>query len=249
MSERHLVVVADEPALARAVAEHVVETGREALRARARFDLALAGGSTPKAAYGLLAIPPLRDALDWSKVRFFFGDERCVPPEDPQSNYKMARDALLAPLSIAPERVFRMRGEDDPPGAARAYAALLLERLGSPPVLDLVMLGMGPDCHTASLFPGNDPCAEDEALARAPYVEKLATYRITLTPHAINAARHVAIAAAGSAKAEALRDVLEGPYDPLRRPIQVVRPTSGTLLWLVDREAVTLLKTTSVKRS
>ena len=242
MSEPHLIVVADAAALARAVAEHVVEAANEVLATRGRFDLALAGGSTPQAAYELLASAPLRDRVDWSKVRFFFGDERCVPPDDPQSNYKMAHDALLRPLSIDPERIFRMRGEDDPPSAARAYAALLVERLGNPPAVDLLMLGMGPDGHTASLFPGSDPFAADDALVRAPYVEKFATYRITLTPRAINAARKVAIAAAGGVKAEALRDVFEGPYDPVRRPIQVVRPTHGTLTWLVDRAAVTLLE-------
>jgi 6-phosphogluconolactonase len=243
MSEPRLVVVADEAALARAAAEHVVEAAHEALAARDRFDLALAGGSTPKAAYQLLAAPPLRESLDWSKVRFFFGDERCVPPGDPQSNYKMAYDALLAPLGIAPEHVFRMRGEDDPASAARAYAASLVEQLGSTPVLDLVMLGMGPDGHTASLFPGSDPFTDDETLVRAPYVQKFGTYRITLTPRAINAARSIAVAVAGTAKAEALRDVLEGPYDPLRRPVQVLRHGAGSLTWLVDRAAVTLLET------
>jgi 6-phosphogluconolactonase len=241
VSEPRLVIVPDEAALARAVAEHVIEAAHEALAARDRFDLALAGGSTPKAAYELLSAPPLRDSLDWSKVRFFFGDERCVPPDDPQSNYKMAHETLLAPLSIAPDAVFRMRGEDDPPKAARAYAELLVEQLGEPPVLDLVMLGMGPDGHTASLFPGSDPFTGDDALVRAPYVEKFTTYRISLTPRVINAARKVVIAAAGAAKAEAVRDVLEGPYEPVRRPIQVVRPTAGTLTWFVDRDAVTLL--------
>jgi 6-phosphogluconolactonase len=256
-----LVVVAGEAELARALAEHVAEAAREAIAARGRFDLALAGGSTPKAAYELLAAAPLRDTVDWAKVRFFFGDERCVPPDDPQSNYKMARDALLAPLGIGAEpveaepveaelveaelveagRVFRMRGEDDPPGAARAYAAELVQRLGDPPAFDLLLLGMGPDGHTASLFPGSDPFAGDAALVRAPYVAKFAACRLTLTPRAIAAARKVAVAAAGAAKAEALRDALEGPYDPQRRPIQVVRRTDGTLTWLVDRAAAALL--------
>ncbi|MGP6159371.1 MAG: 6-phosphogluconolactonase [Vulcanimicrobiaceae bacterium] len=244
MSESQFIVAADEAALAKAVAEHVVEVAHESLAARGRFDLALAGGSTPKAAYQLLAAAPLRERVDGAKVRFFFGDERCVPPDDAQSNYKMAHDALLGPLSIPPERIFRMHGEDDPPSAARSYARTLLEQLGSAPVLDLVMLGMGPDGHTASLFPGTDPLLDDEALVRAPYVEKFSTYRLSLTPRVINAARNVAIAAAGKAKAEALRDVLEGPHDPIRRPIQVVQPTSGTLTWLLDRAAVTLLKAT-----
>jgi 6-phosphogluconolactonase len=241
-----LVVVPDETVLGRTVAEHVVAVGGRAIAARGRFDLALAGGSTPKAAYALLAARPLRDALDWSKVRFFFGDERCVPPDDAQSNYRMALEALLAPLDIASERVFRMHGEDDPQHTARAYAGVLVDELGSTPAFDMLMLGMGPDGHTASLFPGTDPLVDDALLVRAPYVEKFRTYRITLTPRVINAARQVAIATAGPSKAEALERVLGGPYDPTALPIQIVRPTSGTLTWFVDRAAVAALDPASL---
>lgn len=236
-AKANVVVVADAAALARTLAEAFVDAGRDAIATRSRFDVALAGGSTPKDAYALLALPPLRAALDWSRVRFFFGDERCVPPDDDQSNYKMAREALFEPLGISAERIFRMRGEDEPSAAARAYADILKTDLGPNPVFDLILLGMGPDGHTASLFPGSDPLEDDELLVRAPYVAKFSTYRITLTPRVLCAARRVAIATAGPEKTAALSAVLEGPYDPIRYPIQIVNPAEGRLTWLVDRVA------------
>jgi 6-phosphogluconolactonase len=237
-----LVVVEDEAALARAAAENFVSSAARATAARGRFDVALSGGTTPKAAYALLAAEPFREAVDWPKVRFFFGDERCVPPGDAESNYKTARDGLFEPLVIDAGQIFRMHGEDEPQAAAAAYATLLRDAgSGGPPVFDLVILGMGPDGHTASLFPGTDPLEDDAALVRAPYVAKFATHRITLTPRVINAARAVAIATGGSAKADALRGVLEGPHDPTRYPIQIVAPSDGALTWFVDKAAAALL--------
>ncbi len=239
MTVRPTVEVFETPAaLARAVAEHVVTVGTEAIERRGRFDIALAGGSTPKAAYELLHGPEFRETLDWNLVRFFFGDERCVPPDDTASNYKMAKESLLDPLQILPHAVFRMQGEREPAEAAAAYAEILRKEIGREPVLDLIMLGMGADGHTASLFPGSDPAAEETVLVRAPWVAKLATFRLTLTPHVINAARNVAIATEGDAKAGALAAVLDGPYAPQTYPIQIVSPRTGTLRWLVDRAAV-----------
>jgi 6-phosphogluconolactonase len=235
-----LVVVDDDVALARAVAERVIAAGNEAIAARGRFELALAGGSTPKAAYALLASAEFRGRLDWRRVRFFFGDERCVPPTDDQSNYKMAKETLFDGLSIDRDHVFRMRGEDEPAHAAGVYAAELLRELPATnvaPTLDLVMLGMGPDGHTASLFPGSDPFAGDELLVRAVYVEKLDAHRITLTPRTIGAAREILVATAGDAKAAALAAVLEGPYEPDRFPSQILARTQARLTWLVDRAA------------
>jgi 6-phosphogluconolactonase len=235
-------IAADEGALAELVTKFVVARALEAIAARGKFDIALAGGSTPKAAYALLAAEPYRSSVDWSRVRFFFGDERCVPPADPQSNFKTASDALLRPLGIAPQRIFRMLGEIDPPLAAAAYAEVLRAELGDPPILDLVLLGMGADGHTASLFPGTDPFCGDESLVRAPWIAKLGGYRITLTPRAINAARAVAIAAAGAAKAEALKEAIQGPHDTVRTPIQAVHPGGGSLSWFVDAAAAAKLE-------
>jgi 6-phosphogluconolactonase len=240
MAAGTLVVLADETALARAVADHFTATARDAIEARGRFDVALSGGSTPKAMYALLAAES-RDALDWSAMRFFFGDERCVPPDDAESNYKTAADGLLGPLDIAPAHVFRMHGEDEPTAAARAYADVLRTQLGPESAFDLVLLGMGPDGHTASLFPGADPLTDNDALVRAPWVAKFSTFRITVTPRVINAARNVAIAAGGAGKAAVLRDVREGPYEPALRPIQIVDPKPGVLTWCVDEAAASAL--------
>jgi len=238
-----LVVVADETALARAVADRFIANAKSALAAHDRFDVALAGGSTPKAAYALLAAE-YRDAIRWEGVRFFFGDERCVPPADDQSNFKMASETLLRPVGVAAERVFRMRGEDEPLQAARAYAEVLRRELPAEegrPVFDFIMLGMGPDGHTASLFPGEDPLTDDAALVRAPFVAKFDTYRITLTPRVLNAARLVEVATAGAPKADALAAVLEGPRDPRTYPSQILEPSPGRLTWLVDEAAAAKL--------
>ena len=238
----NLNIVADAAALAQVVAACFVDAARTAVAVKGTCSIALAGGTTPRAAYTLLASPPLREELDWSKLRFFFGDERCVAPNDPQSNYKMAYDTLLGPLGIPPEQIFRMRGEDEPAKAARDYAANLRSELGSQPALDLMMLGMGPDGHTASLFPGSDPLEDDASLVRAPYVAKFSAYRLTVTPRVINNSRLVAIATAGPEKAAALATAIEGPRDPVRCPVQIVAPVHGRLIWLVDRAAASSLR-------
>jgi len=238
------VVVPDEAALARALAERIVELGREAIAARSRFNIALAGGSTPKATYALLAQPPFRHALDWKRVRFFFGDERCVPPTDDASNYHTAKVTLLEGLSIPHEAVFRMHGEEEPSAAAGSYAAVILRELpldNEVPTFDLILLGMGPDGHTASLFPGTDPLEDDELLVRAPYVKKFSTHRITLTPRVLNGARDIIVATAGPSKADALAAVLHGPRDPKTYPSQILEPRAGRLTWLVDTAATAKL--------
>jgi 6-phosphogluconolactonase len=237
-----LRIAADEAALAELLTKFVAVRAREAIAAHGRFDIALAGGSTPKAAYAILAAEPYRSSVDWSLVRFFFSDERCVPPSDPQSNFKTANDELLRPLGIAPGQIFRMRGEIEPALAAASYAEIVREELGALPAFDLVLLGMGADGHTASLFPGSDPTLDEESLVRAPWVGQLCAHRITLTPRAINAARAVAIAAAGPEKAEALRKAIQGPHDTVRTPIQAVHPDGGSLSWFVDAAAAANLE-------
>ncbi|MFN2449545.1 MAG: 6-phosphogluconolactonase [Candidatus Baltobacteraceae bacterium] len=193
--------------------------------------------TSPRAAYALLAQEPWRGEVDWQRVRVFFGDERCVPPANAESNYKMADDTLLSKVPLPAQSVHRMRGEDDPAEAAQAYATLLIALLGEEPHFDLLLLGMGPDGHTASLFPGSDPRTDEAQLVRAVWVEKLKTHRITLTPAAINDARHIVIACEGAAKAEMLHEVREGAYDPAAHPVQIVSPASGLLEWFADRAA------------
>lgn len=230
--------VYDGPAeLAAALADTFVAEASSAIAERGAFFVALAGGTTPKNAYELLAQAPRRDRVDWRHVFVYFGDERCVSPERAESNYRMAREAFLDGVALPAGHVHRMRGEDDPLAAARDYATLLIQTMGDLPRFDLLMLGMGADGHTASLFPGTDPCTDDDRLVRAPYVEKLGAYRLTITPMVINAARHIVIATEGLPKAPALYAVREGPYQPLVHPIQIVQPSGGRLTWLVDRAA------------
>ncbi len=242
MLERsNLIVVRDAEALAERVARHTLDAGAHALALRGRFDVALAGGSTPKAAYELLASPRFRGELDWSRVRFFFGDERCVPPEHADSNYRMTNETLFAPLGIAASQIARIHGEDDPAAAAEAYNAQLIDLLGSSPCLDIVFLGMGPDGHTASLFPGTIGALDLTQFVVANFVPKFGSYRITLTPQIINAARYVTITAAGAEKADALAAVISGPHEPERYPAQLVAPSTGQLDWFVDAAAASKL--------
>lgn len=223
--------------LAQGVADAFLQDANDAIRERGAFFVALAGGSTPKAAYTLLAQEPRRGGLDWNHVFVYFGDERCVGPDDVDSNYRMAREAFLHSVGIPDKNVHRMRGEDEPAQAARDYAAMLIETMGDNPRFDLIMLGMGPDGHTASLFPGTDPLTDDDRLVRAVFVQKLGVHRITLTPHVINNARHVLISTEGLPKAPALYAVREGPYDPQIHPVQIVSPHEGRLTWCIDKAA------------
>ncbi len=230
--------ICETPAqLEEAVADLFVDDARSTIEQRGAFFAALSGGTTPKAAYALLTRADCRTVIDWQRVFIYFGDERCVPPESNESNYKMAFETFLSKVPIPPQNVRRMHGEDDPLRAAKAYAQVLIETMGEPPRFDLVLLGMGADGHTASLFPGTDPRTDEEQLVRALFVEKLGAHRLTLTPRVINNARHVVIALEGLPKAPALYAVREGPYDPIAHPVQIVSPHDGTLTWLVDKAA------------
>ncbi|MBC5799307.1 MAG: 6-phosphogluconolactonase [Candidatus Eremiobacteraeota bacterium] len=241
-----MVVVDDAGSLARALAERFVAAAHEACERHGRFDVVLAGGSTPKAAYELLAASHFREQVDWRAVRFFFGDERCVPPDDDASNYKMAKAALGAAMAGA-GAVFRMHGEEEPQSAALAYAKVLRKEAGDEPVFDLVLLGMGPDGHTASLFPGSDPRTDDAALVRAPFVAHLNAYRLTLTPRALCGGRAIVVALSGSEKAQTLREVLTADApEYLRYPIEVLQSGAAQLTWLVDRSASAALSAARV---
>ena len=218
---------ADE--VARAAADAFVAIVAGVLADRAVVRVALAGGSTPKAMYHLLASPAYRDRVDWRRVEIFFGDERCVPPDHPDSNYRMAREALLDHVPLGADRVHRICGERPPEEAAAQYQ----QKLVRDAALDLVLLGMGPDGHTASLFPGTPVLAETHALAAAVYVAKMSSWRVTLTAPVLSAAGHVMITTVGAEKAEALATALLDP--PGTVPIQLVRAVDQR--WLVDREA------------
>jgi 6-phosphogluconolactonase len=237
----------DAAGIARAAADLVLATARAALAEHGRCAIALAGGSTPRALYRLLAVPPWRDAMPWADILWFWGDERHVPPDHPDSNFRMAHDALLSQVPVPAANVFRIEAEDpDPAAAAVRYEARIRDALGLGPkvfpTFDLVLLGIGADGHTASLFPGTVALRETRRIVVANRVPQLDTDRITLTAPAINHAARVVFLVAGADKAPALAAVLEGPRDPDRLPSQLVAPDSGPALWLVDHAAAAQLK-------
>ena len=238
-----LQIYRDSQTLAQALAELFVTTGALAMAERGVFRVALSGGETPRAAYELLGEEPLNQELSWSDVFIYFGDERCVPPTDEQSNYLMAKKAFLDSVRIPHANVHRIRGEIDPGLAANEYASILRADLGETPQFDLVMLGLGTDGHTASLFPGTPPDTDDDALVRAVYAKSQMMWRVTITAEVINNARTVVFAVEGPEKAQILAAVYEGPIDPVKYPAQIVQPRSGRLVWLVDQLAAGMLKT------
>lgn len=240
--ERSLRVFDGPDALLSAAREEVVARAQKALRARRRFTLALSGGSTPKKLYESL----VGAEIDWTRTQVFFGDERCVPPDHADSNYRMAREALLSKIAIPEKNVHRVPSEDaDPERAAKAYEQDLQSffklRPGELPTFDLCLMGMGPDGHTASLFPGTTALAEEVRLAVAPYVEKLGAWRVTMSAPVFNHARCVLFLVAGEDKAEALKGVLESERPADELPAKLVKPGAGELLWWVDKGAAKLL--------
>jgi 6-phosphogluconolactonase len=239
---RHL---ADKEAVSQTAAEEFHRLACAAVASRGRFSVALSGGSTPKRLYQILAAPPWRDTLDWSRIELFFGDERSVPPDDEDSNYHMAREAMIEPLGLSPTRVHRMEAErPNLEAAAQAYEATLARSFGlpagalaRPPAFDLVLLGMGPDGHTASLFPYTAALRETKRWCVPNWVPQQNTHRMTLTVPVLNRAGVVMFLVAGGDKAEPLAAVLEGPPDHERLPSQRIQPICGKLLFLVDPAA------------
>lgn len=243
--EPELRVLPDPEVLADSVAQAFVGLARSAANDGGRFAVALAGGRTPRAVYRRLATTH-RAAVPWEGVHLFWGDERYVPPDHPESNYRMARDALLDHVSIPAGNVHPFRTElAEPEEAARAYEQTLRQFFGDRwPRFDLVLLGLGTDGHVASLFPGSPALNERDRLAVHVQGPKPPRLRLTLTLPAINRAAHVHFLVVGASKAEALQRTLEGARDPLASPAQAVRPTDGEVCWWLDREATNRLKTT-----
>jgi 6-phosphogluconolactonase len=224
--------------LALAAAQWVVQTIQARLQVAKHFSLVLSGGSTPQALYRQLANFPYATEIDWTRLHVFWGDERCVPPNHPQSNYRMAYQALLDHVPVPREHIHRMRGEQPPEEAAKAYAQELAQFFSErQPQFDLVLLGIGADGHTASLFPHSAALKEDQRWVVANYAPSQASWRITLTIPALNAARQVAFLVSGADKANTLQRVLEGPYQPDELPAQFIQPA----VWMVDAAAASLL--------
>lgn len=236
MAEPLIKVEASAEAVAEEAARRIVAAFEESVELKGRFSLALAGGSTPKMLYERLAAEPYREAIDWAKVHAYFGDERCVGPEHADSNFRMAREALLSRVPIPLDNVNRMSGEIDPEAAAKEYGLLLKDHFGDAGC-DVVLLGMGDDGHTASLFPDTAALKETEHRCVANFVPKLDAWRLTLTAPFINRAWQVMVLVTGSSKAGRVRQVLEDKPDPAETPIRLIDPDVGKLVWIMDAAA------------
>lgn len=245
-------IVANAGALAHTAAARVIAVAQESVEDHGRFTIALSGGSTPELLCSLLTRPEYRDGIDWGKTFVFWGDERTVSPDDPESNFCMARDSLLDYVPIPRDQIFRMRGEIDPEVAAREYEQALRQTFdlgpGEMPVFDLVMLGIGSDGHTASLFPHTDALHETERLTVANKVPQLDTTRITITTPVIQAADNVLMLVSGAAKAEAVQLALEGEPNYLETPSQLLREARGRVIWLIDEPAAAELSRAPSRR-
>lgn len=238
----NLRILASASDLANAAGELFVAQSGEAVTQRGLFTVALSGGSTPKLLYQLLADPNdhFRKEIRWPSIHFFWTDERHVAPDHSESNYRMANESMLSRVPVSEHKVHRIKSENpNAAEAAKEYEEEILKFVpGSPPRLDLILLGLGTDGHTASIFPGTEVLHERERLVAASYVEKLKSYRITMTLPLINNAASIVFLVSGPEKAEIVREVLRGPK---RYPAQEVRPSNGELAWLLDREAASKL--------
>ncbi|HXD79763.1 MAG TPA: 6-phosphogluconolactonase [Puia sp.] len=229
--------------MSHAVAAWIADCIAATLAKQDRFTIALSGGSTPKALHKLLAASPLKEKIDWSKLHVFWGDERAVPFSDGRNNAKMAYDTLLRFVPVPAAQIHIMRTDIPPEESAREYEKLLHSCFGPDgPSFDLVLLGMGDDGHTLSLFPGTAAVHEEKAWVIAFFLEAQDMFRITLTKAIVNRASKIAFLTVGTGKAHALKEVCQGPPDPDRYPSQVIRPVSGELHWFVDAAAAAELK-------
>ncbi len=244
-------IVEDAEAVAREAAIEFARIARDAVIQRGFFSVALSGGSTPRRLYEMIAERAAgRAGVPWETVHFFFGDERPVPPDHPDSNYRMVNEALLSKIPVPVGNVHRIAGENpDLDNAAHLYEmdlrGFFVARQalsGVFPQFDLILLGLGIDGHTASLFPGTTAVWEQQRWVTAPWVEKLNSHRVTITPPVLNAAGHVLFLVSGEEKSETLEEVLLGEFDPGRLPSQIVRPKDGHVTWLIDEAAARRLQ-------
>lgn len=240
----NVVIFSDVEKLSIAAADTIVRIAHESIAARGHFTLALSGGSTPKKLYGLLATEAYRSQIDWSKIDIFWSDERCVPADDAESNYRMAHEVMLSKLPIPTARIHRVPADQaDREAASLTYAQEIQQVIGAEgvPSIDLIQLGMGPEGHTASLFPHQASLHEVDRLIMPVTVPKPPPPRLTFTPPLLNAARHILFLVTGAEKDEAVQAVLEGSYQPEEYPAQIVRPTSGEVTWMLDTGAAAKL--------
>lgn len=240
-NNRQIVVSASEEEAAQNCSDYILHALTEAAGSKGRANLAISGGSTPQFLFAAMA----KAKFDWTKVHIFWVDERCVPPTDDQSNYKLANETLLTPAGVPKENIHRIQGELPPEQAAGRYLEDIQQsfalRDGQLPVFDVIHRGIGSDAHTASLFPGEPLIGNRDGIAAAVWVEKLKSHRVTLLPGVLLAARATVIQAAGDDKAEPIHNVLEGPEDPYRFPCQIAARDSGKTTWFLDQAAAAKL--------
>ena len=209
-----------------------------------QFNLVLSGGSTPKDVYKYLS-DNYKDQINWSKINFFWGDERCVPPDDDQSNYKMANESLLSNVNVIEDNIFRIRGEDDPQKEANRYCEIInktvLKKNNNKPAFDLIMLGLGEDGHTASIFPNQPDLIDDENICAVAIHPETKQKRITLTGKIINNSKNIIFIVAGKKKSQVVADILKNKLVAEKYPAYYIRPVNGNLYWFLDNEAASLL--------
>ena len=238
MAERDIILCRDLVELSRKTAERFIQLARELVEGCGRMTVAFSGGSTPKHLYSLLASPDYKNRIPWNNVEVFWGDERCVPPDHSESNFRMAQEALLSKIKIPPENIHRMRGEQEPQVAAAEYEKGLQKifglNSGALPRFDLILLGIGEDGHTASLFPDGEALNETKHLVLAPFVGQLNSYRLTLSLPVLNNAANVWFLVAGSSKAGAVKQAFSSSSD---LPAAKVQPVNGKLTWFITRDA------------
>lgn len=234
----HFYTYNDLDKLSYAIADWMIYQISDTLNKKGRFTIALSGGSTPQRLYSILTEEPYNQKIDWSKMHIFYGDERVVPFEDKRNNAKMSYDTLLNHVPIPASQIHVMKTDIDPHEAARQYEVILHQYFDhSDTTFDLVLLGMGDDGHTLSVFPGSELVAEKSAWAKAIWVPAQDMYRITLTPGLVNKSAVVAFLTTGANKSATLKQVIKGEFNPDQYPSQLICPTNGELYWFVDREA------------
>jgi 6-phosphogluconolactonase len=241
----HLDIFTNDDALNHEAAKYIVRIANQAVVTHGRFTFALSGGNTPKTVYGLLATDPYRDQIDWNSVDVFWGDERCVPPDDPESSFHMAEQVLLSKVPIPAANIHRMPADQpDREAASVAYTQEMQRVFGTNgiPSFDLIQLGMGPEGHTASLFPHQPSLHVTDRLVVPVHVPKPPPDRLTFTPPVLNAAKNVLFIVTGDEKAAAVHAVIEGPYEPDEYPAQIVRPPHGEVTWMIDTAAASQLQ-------
>lgn len=232
----------DKEELLADLAEFIIKIGNQSIEERGVFNFVLTGGNSPKGLYNSLATK-YRDQLDWSRVFFFFGDERYVDPDDKDYNGRMARASILAPLGIPDDHIFYVNTKLTPVDAANDYMKSISSHFkGALPSFDLILLGMGDEAHTASLFPDTEILTTKVPMVECVYVEKLSAYRVSFTAPLINLSKNIVFLVFGSTKAEAVKEVIE-PVDknPMLYPAQLIQPVAGNLTWFLDKDAAALL--------